>query len=521
MLERAVERIVGKLVEGAPVGWSEASIYGTVGRGGARCSGGYEVPGAQDRRHRLPQVFRELLALAEELRLVRGWEPASLAITCRPPGAYSLVASMGDLHSLAGRGNGFRAVLDHSVKLEQPGLTQARGAGGPAGDAQLAVERFHRYTRRRGEILGREERLPPPVSGTALEEAERMLSRRLPGDLRALYQICDGGGEGSSGCLFGRYRWLPIKSVAACNAEQGEPFWFGWARVWDQVVFDAEPFETVRRCTAHPGWVPFASGGDGNYLAVDMAPARNGHPGQVIAIGRDYRDGPVLIASSLTALLGCYLESLERGAYEFDDEYLIVQDPPIGRGPVELVVDEVPDTLGLSLQAIHINDATSPVELSRLGAAGNLRLVHLNRCATADLEPLRSLPIETLRVTLSGGDLSPLAHHRHLAALSLGSAIPLDLSPLTTVSTLTALDLADAEIGDLSVVAELPGLRYLAMTPNQWATLLESASAPPALGAASLIGKNLPFDLALNWGARLGLDNTGVVRTSGVLGNNT
>ncbi|MFF5225848.1 hypothetical protein [Dactylosporangium sp. NPDC000521] len=29
-----------------------------------------------------------------------------------------------------------------------------------------------------------------------------------------------------------------------------------WATGWDRVVFDAERFDTVRRATGRPGWIP-------------------------------------------------------------------------------------------------------------------------------------------------------------------------------------------------------------------------------------------------------------------------
>lgn len=68
--------------------------------------------------------------------------------------------------------------------------------------------------------------------------------------------------------------------------------------------------------------MPFASGEDGNYLAVDLAPAENGCLGQVIRVGRDYHDGPQYVADSITSLLGRYLELLDQGAYEIDGDYL-------------------------------------------------------------------------------------------------------------------------------------------------------------------------------------------------------
>jgi len=310
---------------------------------------------------------------------------------------------------------------------------------------------------------------------------------------------------------------MDLASLVAVHAEHNEPAWRGWNLGWDWIVFDADPPETVRRCGGgHPAWIPIATGEDGNYLAVDLSPARNGRPGQVIYMGRDYGEGPAYVADSVTSLLGRYLTLLEQGNYEARDGYINLPETAPSAAPRE-IIDEIPDRVPSTLQAIHINDAASPVDLALLTAAANLRRIHLNRCSTADLAPLHALPVESLRVTLIGGDLTPLRGHQYLRSLDLSTHAPVDIAPLTSAPNLRGLDLSQAVVRDLTVLADLTELRYLALTARQWDVLLEEAKALPALAAARLADKDASLDQALSWSARLGVDTGATFRAAGTL----
>lgn len=516
MVERAARRVVEEIVANAPAGWTRAVLASTAGRGRVSVSGGYTVPGAPLWRNPVPSPFMELGDLAEAVREVRGWEHTSLEIVCRPSGDYELAAFADTITSLPGLGSGFQAVLDPGYRPPQPDSGQEEVTAAPAGDPRLAVARFREYMKRRAAILGRPEHLPPPASTAALDEAERRIGRPLPADLRALYLIADGDGiDHEHHYLLGGDAWLPLEDLVAVHADQREPIWQGWNLAWDWVVFDADPPDTVRRYGGHPAWLPFGTGEDGNYLAVDLAPARNGRPGQVIRIGRDYDGGPAYVADSVTSLLGRYLELLEQGAYEENGDHIFLLEPDPSLDP-ERIVGEIPSEVPPGLQAIHINDAASPVDLTPLTAAPNLRLLHLNRCATADLTPVRALPVESLRVTLDGGDLTLLEGHRDLTSLDLGTTAPIDISPLRTAPNLHGLDLSRAGVRDLTVLADLPDLRYLALTARQWTVLLDEGKAPPTLAAARL-ADDASLDEALAWAARLGLDTRGALRTTGIL----
>jgi hypothetical protein len=144
----------------------------------------------------------------------------------------------------------------------------------------------------------------------------------------------------------------------------------------------------------------------------------------------------------------------------------------------------------------------SPVDLAPLTAAPNLRLLHLNRCAAADLAPVRALPVESLRVTLDGGDLSPLEGHDDLTSLDLGATAPIDITPLRTVPNLRGLDLSRASVRDLTVLADLPDLRYLTLNMRQWTILLDEGKVPPTRPGTPIATARgrVGYDLRCAWG---------------------
>ncbi|MEE1942826.1 SMI1/KNR4 family protein [Streptomyces sp. TRM 70361] len=526
MVEQVARRMAGKTVTDAPEGWARAVLSGRAGGGGSSMTGGYTVPGV--RASALPSDMHSLLKeLAEAVREDRGWEPVSWEMDCRSSGEYRLTVFTDAVGRVSGQGGGYEIVLAPGYRLPQPGLRQAAGTAAPAGDPESAATRFRAYLERRAAVLGHPEELPPPATTAALDEAERRIGRPLPADLRALYLIADGDGIGHRHRhLIGGHAWLSLESLVAENTEwrewQDRP-WLGWDLEWNAVVFDATPADTVRRCGDHPGWIRFAADGGGNHLAVDTAPARDGRPGQVIATGRDHDEGPEYVADSVSSLLRQHLELLEHGSYEEEDGRIFLGGPARAPGTRE-IVGGIPAEVPPTLQAIHINDAAGLVGLGPLTAAPGLRLLNLNRSTTADLSPVRGLPVESLRAALDGGDLTPLAGHPRLAALTLRTTAPVDLTPLSTVPHLHGLDLSGAETPDLAVLAGLAGLRYLALARRQWDALLDRRAVPPALAAVRLAGDpagdGVTFEDALALAARLGLDTGGALRvTGGVTGH--
>ncbi|MEU4116492.1 SMI1/KNR4 family protein [Kitasatospora sp. NPDC028055] len=506
-VEQAARQITAEVVAQAPEGWTKCVLRGHGSRGGVGLSGGgYVVPSHPHSFFRTPFPHQSLAALASRFRESHGWEGIALEIVCRPAGAFELAVFRDGLRPGGGPEDGWTLTLDPGFEPSEPGAADSaqQSVPRPAGDPAEAVERLRAVLRQHAERSGAEPEMPAPVTAEQLAAAERRLGRPLPADLRALYLEADG--DGDSEALAG-YGWLPLDAALARRDDYiGIPTWFGWQLGWNQVILDADPPNTVRRCSGHPGWLPFATGFDGNFFAVDLAPAAAGRPGQVIEVGRDFNDGPRYVASSVTAWLG--------QALDLPDPHAPQQ---CAKGPRTLVVSALDERLAPGVQAIHLNDAPSPVDLAPLSATPHLRRLHLNRCATTDLSPLAALPIEDLAIDLAPeGDLTPLADHPRLAALAIGSQAPLDLAPLRTLPALRSLDLSRCPTSDVASLADLPGLRYLALSAAQWAALSAAGRLPAHLAAARLAGAP-PLTAALDLLAALGVDTSTAYRLSGTI----
>jgi cell wall assembly regulator SMI1 len=130
-------------------------------------------------------------------------------------------------------------------------------------------------------------RMRPPAAAAAMSSWERATGRPLPGDLCALYGLADGE-EGYVGLLF-NHGLLPAEQAAREYLRASDPLPEAGE---DEVILDVDPPDTIRRVLWSPGWVPFASDGGGNFLAVDLDPAPAGRAGQVIVVGRDFMGEP-------------------------------------------------------------------------------------------------------------------------------------------------------------------------------------------------------------------------------------
>lgn len=281
----------------------------------------------------------------------------------------------------------------------------------------------------------------------------------------------------------------------------GVATWFGWDLDWNRVVFDADPPSTVRRCSGHPGWLPFATRCDGNFFAVDLAPAVGGRVGRVIEVGRGFDGGPRCVVSSVAAWLGRVLGRPDPHAWQRSGERR--------RQLVASALDR--QQLASGVQAVHLDDAPSLVGLASLAAAACLCRLRLNRCAAADLTPVAALPVEDLVVDLAAdAGLTSLTGHPHLASLAVGATTPIDLAPLRTLPARCALDLSGCPTVDVALLADLPGMRYLALSPAQWTALDAAGRIPARLAGAPLAG-------ALDLLAVLGTDTCGAYRLSGTV----
>jgi len=518
VFEEAVRRVAEEVADTAPTGWTSAVLKGTNDMSGFAVSRSYTVPSGAATQARGRRNFAKLKNLVEHIRAQHGWETISLEIICHLTGEYEFTAFHGSVSPWRGSGGGFKAILNPDFRLPRRGQGEPYAAASPAGDPEAAVARFHEYRRRRAEILGRVEQLPAPASEALLRHVEDQIGINLPEELRALYSIANGdGNESHQRYLFDNDTWLRIEDLTAIHSSLSKPAWFGWEQEWDSVILDANPANTVQRCTANAGWIPFASGEDGNYLAIDLAPATNGRSGQIIHIGRDYGGGPRYIDSSVSSLLDRHLRMLSDGAFSIVDGNISFHETHADSGSDVKIIGSVRQPLSTAVQSIQVIEGVSPVNLAAFEGLSHLRRLRLNACYTDDLTPLRRLPLESLDIALSQGDLVPMEGHPHLSALALETFRLVDITPLCTVENLRGLDLSRSRMANISPLSELQGLRYLALSGPQWAALAEVREIPPGLAAARLAEPDATLRQALAWAGLLGIDTGDAMHTDGVV----
>ncbi|NUP44865.1 MAG: tetratricopeptide repeat protein [Streptomyces sp.] len=370
--------------------------------------------------------------------------------------------------------------------------------GGPddpteAGDPAEARRLLRDYLRRRAEITGAEETLPAPDPERAdrLASLAREYGTALPADLRALYDIADG--DGDLGLLDG-FEWFTVSELEDhlvnrwWTVDIHENAWI------DGAVSDGGPHAAVRRSHDRPGWIPFAYGSSLDYLAVDLDPAENGRPGQVIRIGTR-RPHAEYVADSMTSLLRGHVEALRQGRFTDEDGWLTIDLAGMGREDGHGGACHVRGTLGdadidertLTLDA----RANGDLDLTAVRNAPLLREARL-LCGSADLTPLNDVPVRTLDLDLRALDLSPLAGHPTLRTLTLKAPHAVDLTPLLTAGHLNGLDLSQATVRDITVLGGLRRLRHLSLSYEQWQQLWAEGVTPPALTVAILDGDHAP-----------------------------
>jgi cell wall assembly regulator SMI1 len=166
--------------------------------------------------------------------------------------------------------------------------------------------------------------LNPGADDEALEALEENLQVRLPDAYKTLLRWHDGQ-VGDAAGLFGNWFFLPSEEVIQEHEN--------WKTLVDKGLLEdkegeARPEGPVRPIWWHQRWVPFTSDGDGNNHCLDMAPADNGHQGQIITVWHEHGARP-FVASSLEAWLEEILQQLASGGYQLlrDDEGLEYFEP--------------------------------------------------------------------------------------------------------------------------------------------------------------------------------------------------
>jgi cell wall assembly regulator SMI1 len=162
--------------------------------------------------------------------------------------------------------------------------------------------------------------LRPGTSAADIEKAERALSCELPADMADSYRIHDGQ-RGAVGRLFGKWELMQLAHAVKS--------WKTLKKVADEGTFDAageaSPPSAVAPQIKHlwwnPKWIPVASNSSGDFLCVDLDPARGGKSGQVISyLHTDAKRE--LVAKDFKSWLGGFAKDLEAGKYKAEGDHL-------------------------------------------------------------------------------------------------------------------------------------------------------------------------------------------------------
>ncbi|MDH6464157.1 cell wall assembly regulator SMI1 [Micromonospora sp. A200] len=158
------------------------------------------------------------------------------------------------------------------------------------------------------------------ASPAAVQALAVAVGHHLPVDLRAHFQLYGGNGGG----MFFEYAGLSVDAALGRWRDLAELRRQGTFDGWAPGELDTEE-ELVEPVWWSPAWLPFAEDSGGNLYCVDLAPARRGVRGQVIAW--EVHGGPVgPMASSFEAYLSRYRDQFRSGRYRYDLDSGIFDD---------------------------------------------------------------------------------------------------------------------------------------------------------------------------------------------------
>src|SRR5688572_3409194 len=157
--------------------------------------------------------------------------------------------------------------------------------------------------------------LRPGASEADVKKAEKALSVRLPEDMAASYAVHDGQ-RGGSGPLFGDYTLLSLEAAVK--------EWKTLKKLANDKVFEfmhGKPAPRVKPDWWNRRWIPVASNSSGDFLCLDLDPARPGKPGQIVSF---FHADPTreLIAKDFKSWLSGLAKDLEAGKYKVVKGYL-------------------------------------------------------------------------------------------------------------------------------------------------------------------------------------------------------
>lgn len=152
-----------------------------------------------------------------------------------------------------------------------------------------------------------EDNLAPPVEDEDINLINEIYGGAFPIGVETIYRIHNGQTGWAAG-MFGGYQFLPIEGILEFQSLAAE---FSGDLTMDLSADSKIPGE-ILPVSFHPDRICFAGSGNGNFLAVDLHPGKNGNVGQIITCGRDTHVMEV-ISPSFPEFLEKFSRLLEHG----------------------------------------------------------------------------------------------------------------------------------------------------------------------------------------------------------------
>ena len=151
------------------------------------------------------------------------------------------------------------------------------------------------------------------ASEKQISQLESLIGLKLPEEVRASLKRHDGqksnvisvwGGLELLSCEGIAHNWQINKELLSEET--------GWE--------DGEVEEGVKQQWWNPRWIPWLDNGRGDLTCIDMDPATEGSKGQIIDVGHDSGERPLLYPGFID-FMADFVEDLKSGAaFEYDDE---------------------------------------------------------------------------------------------------------------------------------------------------------------------------------------------------------
>lgn len=164
--------------------------------------------------------------------------------------------------------------------------------------------------------------LQPGASNAEIEELEIRLSVQLPEDVKASYRIHNGQKDVGCPFLYG-YEFLSLEDIYTqweieqeVDSQLREIHGSNYLSQLNNQLTEHE----VRNESWNSRWIPLATDIGGDHYCLDLAPAKKGQLGQIIAVAHEEDTRP-LLAPSFQVWLEQFADALETGKYVFSGKY--------------------------------------------------------------------------------------------------------------------------------------------------------------------------------------------------------